>query len=123
VKPYPKDWEPVYIETEQTDHKVKVGYAQKKSLYGLTKEQFIELAERQGYLCLICDADGSEEPYRLAVDHDYETNEIRGLLCTSCNYALGLFQDDPKKLLRAVHYLDNSGTGVFIPETGSKETI
>ena len=45
MKPYPVDWEPIYIETEQTNEAVKRGYAQKFSLYGLTQEEFLELAE------------------------------------------------------------------------------
>jgi hypothetical protein len=114
MKPYPVDWEPFYIETEQTPQKIRAGYAQKMSLYNLTKEDFLEIAEKQGYLCPICNGDSREEPYRLSVDHDHQTNEIRGLLCNPCNYALGLFYDDPERLKRAVEYLATAGSGKFI---------
>jgi hypothetical protein len=120
VKPYPKDWQPIYIENDDSDLAEKQAYNQKYSLYKLTREQFDELAERQGNSCAICAEDATGYVYRLAVDHDYETNEIRGLLCSKCNAGLAWFDDDPGILTRAVDYLSLSGTGVFIPETGSK---
>jgi hypothetical protein len=116
MKPYPVDWQPIYLETEQTSIKVRDGYAQKMSLYNLTKDEFLDLAKKQGYSCPICNGDASDAPYRLSVDHDHTTNEIRGLLCNPCNYALGLFYDDPERLERAIHYLKQPGSGKFIPE-------
>ena len=117
MKTYPSDWEPIYLETEQTEDNVKYGYAQKFSLYGLTKEQFLELAERQGYCCAVCNASSKDAPYRLAVDHNYATNEIRGLLCSGCNFALGLMADDADALQRGADYLRSEGTGLFVKET------
>jgi hypothetical protein len=117
MKPYPVDWEPIYIETEQTNEAVKRGYAQKFSLYGLTQEEFLELAEKQGYSCPVCNTSAKETPYRLAVDHDHRTNEIRGLLCSSCNWGIGLLEDNPVFLERALDYLHSGGTGVFVKDT------
>ena len=123
MKRYSDDWEPIYIDTEQGEKQDKVAYAQKKTLYGLSKEQFLEIASAQNYACAICSADSSDAPYRLCVDHNYETNEIRGLLCSSCNAALGFFNDNPIRMRKAVDYILLASTGVFIPETGSKETV
>ena len=40
-----------------------------------------------------------------AIDHNHITGHIRGLLCTTCNRALGLFKDSPKILESALDYL------------------
>lgn len=42
----------------------------------------------------------------LDVDHDHETGEIRGLLCSRCNGGLGLFCDNPSLLKKAIAYLE-----------------
>lgn len=124
MKPYPSDWTPIFLENESSSDKVEaVAYNQKKYLYGLSKEEFLGLSEQQGHRCAVCQDDASEHPYTLNVDHDHATNEIRGLLCTSCNTALGWLNDDPDIALRAAGYLRTKGTGVFIPVTGSTDTL
>jgi hypothetical protein len=50
--------------------------------------------------CLIC-----AEATTLAVDHDHRTGEVRGLLCSLCNRALGHFRDAPVLCERAALYL------------------
>lgn len=37
--------------------------------------------------------------------HDHLTGEIRGILCLSCNQALGHFRDDPDVLPRAADHV------------------
>jgi hypothetical protein len=39
------------------------------------------------------------------LNHCHKTKKIRGLLCTACNTALGLFKDDLKRLSNAINYL------------------
>jgi hypothetical protein len=43
----------------------------------------------------------------LAVDHSHETGAFRGLLCHSCNRAIGLLGDDPARLRAAAEYLED----------------
>jgi ferredoxin len=59
--------------------------------------------ERQGP----CDICGERCPTGklLAIDHDHETGQIRGVLCNRCNRGLGYFKDDPERLLAAIGYL------------------
>lgn len=41
----------------------------------------------------------------LAVDHDHEISQIRGLLCNDCNRLLGAAKDDIETLEAAIDYL------------------
>ncbi len=75
--------------------------------FGLTIEEYDRLFLAQNGLCAIC---GNPETtkagtVRLAVDHNHETNEIRGLLCNRCNWLLGLVKDSPQLLAQAITYL------------------
>lgn len=76
--------------------------------YGLSPEQFKRLLDEQGGVCAVCGS-GFDESTRLTkcvVDHDHETDEVRGLLCWACNIGLGSFLDDPARLRAAADYLE-----------------
>jgi len=68
--------------------------------YGLTTEQYQEMAQAQGNKCAICQV---EKP--LVIDHDHGTGKVRGLVCTPCNTALGQFGDTVEGLQNAISYL------------------
>lgn len=58
-----------------------------RETYGISYDVYLALYQFQGGRCYIC----RKEPKRrrLAVDHDHETGEVRGLLCSgqrSCNH-------------------------------------
>lgn len=75
--------------------------------YGLTPEDYAGIWGRQGGLCSIC---GGENKVRaLAVDHCHRTENVRGLLCDSCNLLLGAARDNPAVLRRAAQYLEQHG--------------
>lgn len=57
--------------------------------YGLSEEDYERLLAEQGGVCAICEEPPSGRWKRLAVDHDHETGEVRGLLCITCNTLLG----------------------------------
>lgn len=64
------------------------------------------LLEEQNYSCGICGINGDELPKQLAVDHNHETNTVRGLLCNNCNLGLGQFKDSVVFLSYAIEYLE-----------------
>lgn len=61
------------------------------------------LADQSGG-CAICGEAPSPDK-SLAVDHCHVTGDVRGLLCTVCNWALGRFKDDPGRFESAARYL------------------
>lgn len=71
--------------------------------YGLSMDEYNAILAAQDGLCAICK--GPPGARRLAVDHDHETGEVRGLLCPNCNRGIGNFRDDPSLLRAAIEYL------------------
>ena len=75
--------------------------------YGITHEDYERMYLQQGGVCAICE---ESETYagrtNLSVDHCHSTGKIRGLLCASCNMALGKFKDSKELLEKAVRYLN-----------------
>jgi hypothetical protein len=76
-----------------------------KSRYSLSLEDRNKMYKDQGGRCKICYVEIAGR--NCHVDHDHITGKIRGLLCQRCNMGLGCFQDDNKRLLNAVDYLNN----------------
>ncbi len=72
--------------------------------YNLSINEYDTLLQMQGGGCAICGSTTS-----LHVDHNHETNEVRAILCTLCNTALGRFRDNPELLQSAVKYLNSYG--------------
>lgn len=79
-----------------------------KRNYGITQEEYDDLLTDQQSRCAICATPDPGGKGRFHVDHDHETDIVRGLLCHSCNTGLGLFADDPDRLRSALVYLDGS---------------
>jgi predicted Fe-S protein YdhL (DUF1289 family) len=68
--------------------------------FGITQEQYDLLLEKQARKCAIC-----QKIRLLVVDHCHTTGKVRGLLCGSCNRAIGLLKDSSESAQRAASYL------------------
>ena len=70
---------------------------------GLTEAQHQEMYRQQRGCCAICcEPEGKR---RMAIDHDHETGQVRGLLCANCNRVLGYAKDSVLRLRAAIGYL------------------
>lgn len=82
---------------------------QRKYKYGLSEEDVRAMLAHQGGGCGICarplDLDATDKNSKVAVDHDHETGEVRGLLCQRCNAGIGMLMEDMTTLKRALAYL------------------
>lgn len=68
--------------------------------YALSRAAYNNLVASQHSTCAIC-----HRGLPLVVDHDHATGIVRGLLCSPCNLAIGIFEDDVHRLNSAVRYL------------------
>lgn len=81
--------------------------------HGITQEEYNNLLCSQNYKCAICEKHESIFNIKFAIDHNHLCCPgkfscgkcIRGLLCTGCNTALGLFGDDLPLLQKALYYV------------------
>ena len=76
-----------------------------KRTYGISLKDYNQKLIEQKHCCYICGIDELSVKNGLAVDHNHETGDIRGLLCVKCNTGLGQFNDKVELLLKAVEYL------------------
>ena len=73
--------------------------------YGITLDDYDKLLSEQDNRCYICHIHISELDRALAVDHNHKTGKVRGILCLTCNGALGILGDTLESLERVVEYL------------------
>lgn len=80
--------------------------------YGITKNDYDYLFEKQNGCCAICGTNNpsskSKKHKYFSIDHCHLTGKIRGLLCATCNSAIGLLGDCPKTIAKASLYLSST---------------
>jgi hypothetical protein len=78
--------------------------------YGLTLEEYDQILEDQNGVCAICGKPETElnrygSINRLSIDHDHDTDKIRGLLCRRCNRVLGSIETNIELIPQMIAYL------------------
>ena len=77
-----------------------------KYRYNLTYDEYKDIYNNQKGKCAICGTEkilGTKKG--LLVDHDHNTNKIRGLLCTDCNSGIGKLKENIQILQNSITYL------------------
>ena len=90
--------------------------AQLRHTYGIRLEEYNNMLKEQNGVCACC---GKPEMYEtgrskrtvdripmLHIDHCHTTGAIRGLLCSSCNQALGMLGESPERVKLLLRYIE-----------------
>jgi len=75
----------------------------RKHKYGVSPGWWDDTLAAQGGGCWVC-----ESTDKLCVDHEHR-GAARGILCSTCNTALGMMAEDPKRLRQLAYYIESQG--------------
>ena len=98
---YRKD--PIIKEREQK--RVKENMRKKYGIKNMSYKRYEEILKQQNHSCKICGKHESKTKRKLAVDHDHETGEVRGLFCDRCNYHVGIVSNKLDITIKCIDYL------------------
>jgi len=74
--------------------------------YGLTVDEFEAMWAAQHGLCAVCNTELQRTGMQsYNIDHCHTSGRVRGVLCRSCNWGIGILGDDPARLEAAARYL------------------
>ena len=82
--------------------------------YGICPDEYQTLLANQNNTCPICEVEISETlEYKgsrsAVVDHNHDTGDVRGILCSMCNKMLGHARESTDILYKAIVYLSERG--------------
>lgn len=80
----------------------------KRNYNGFSSEQYNALLKAQDNACAICKRPETyihhNKIQSLSIDHCHKTNKVRALLCSKCNAALGLMEENPEAIQALLDY-------------------
>lgn len=76
-----------------------------KKRYGISIEEKNEILLSQKGKCALCKKEISG--FSAVTDHDHKTGKVRGILCRTCNFGLGILGDSLESIQLVVEYLKN----------------
>ena len=82
-----------------------------KRNYGITLAEYDRMHTAQGGLCAVCHQPETMLrrnglPYRLSVDHNHRTGEVRALICRRCNQIVWAFAEHAGLFGDVARYLE-----------------
>ena len=89
---------------ERLLNKEKYASYKLKGRYGITFNDKLEMIYKQNNKCAVCGDvfDGYKNAF---VDHNHFTNQVRGILCKRCNFAIGNSRENILILESIIKYL------------------
>jgi DNA-binding transcriptional MerR regulator len=94
-----------YYKKYYQNNKHTIGQKRILKQYGITLEAYNKMLKDQNFCCAICKRHKSHFKRNLDIDHNHKNNQIRGLLCWSCNTMLGCANDSIDTIQSAIEYL------------------
>jgi hypothetical protein len=99
-----------YMRARRTAHPDKCRDAKLRSSFGISVQDYERMYRAQGGVCAVCfEKETSKRKgvvRRLCVDHNHATGQVRGLLCSWCNLAIGYLRDDALRAHSVMVYLE-----------------
>jgi hypothetical protein len=106
-----KEWRAAWSREYRVNNPTRHRNTAFKTRYGVGLDDYDAMHASQKGVCAICKRpekslnQHTHEPRRLAVDHCHNSKKVRGLLCKSCNTAIGALDEDPALFRAALRYL------------------
>ncbi len=110
AKRYRQD--PEFREKERARNRARAWRSNRLRRYGITEAELQALWVSQGHACGICNSP-LETFLSGHIDHDHSNGRVRGILCDGCNVGLGMFGEDPQRLVRAAEYVTKNRMPVY----------
>ena len=89
-------------------NKSRIKNSTQKKLYGISLDERDVMFTRQGYACAACGSTSPGTKKGWHTDHCHKTKKVRGILCQSCNIALGYINDSIPRLKLLISYLEKN---------------
>jgi transposase len=115
---------PAHSRPKSADEKLTTAL---KRGYGIDAAHYYRVLEAQQHRCAICGCEATDQERnkgkkRFNVDHNHETGQVRGLLCSTCNLAMGYFKDSAALLHKAAAYLESYTATPCLPLVSDEAT-
>lgn len=101
-----KYYNPKKNSEKYNDNKDAVRDDRLKRKFGITLNEYNEKLFSQEEQCAICGKSVENNGKALAVDHNHNTGEVRGLLCNNCNVAVGFVDENIDIARKMIKYLE-----------------
>lgn len=98
-----------YCQRYYKDNKHKWRERDYQRKYGMSIQEVNALIASQNGQCPICEIPFKSQKL-MSLDHDHTTGKVRQMLCSKCNTALGLLNEDVVRFHRAVKYINKWST-------------